>query len=70
MRPRATANKWGGRKFTLAECGGYVGPATTADLKMIPSTDDPQTDIHGKFVYADGVLKLLMSGGGFTISIR
>ena len=65
-----SAAKWDGRRFVIAECGGYVGPSTTAGLTFVPNSDDPKVDIRGKFIYEKGVLALQMSGGGFRILIR
>ena len=65
-----SAAKWAGRRFVIAECGGYVGPSTTAGLTFVPNSDDPKVDIRGKFIYEKGVLALQMSGGGFRILIR
>lgn len=70
VNPGVSAAKWAGRRFVIAECGGYVGPATTAGLTFVPNSDDPKADIRGKFIYEKGVLVLQMSGGGFTITIR
>lgn len=64
----ARASKWCGRLFTIAACAGYEGPATTAGWTFEPT--DATLDLHGRFIFKDGVLTLKMSGGGFRVTVR
>ena len=57
---------WQGVSFKLAECSGYVGPATTDGWTFDPA--GPQ--VKGKFVFVDGELRLNMSGRGIAVIVR
>lgn len=61
----ARVGNWFGSVFTVAACGGYEGPATTAGWTFEPA--DATLNHHGKFVFADGKLSLKMSGGVLLI---
>ena len=54
VTPGASAGKWCGCRFTIAECAGYDGPATTAGWTFEPT--DQALDLHGKFVFEGGKL--------------
>lgn len=64
----ATSGKWAGRVFTIATCGSYNGPATTEGWTFEPSREGDEPE--GRFIFADGVLRLRMKGGGTVFVVR
>ena len=65
----ASAKTWPGKRFLLAECGGYDGPADTTGWTFAPAPGGDDT-LQGKFVFSNGKLWLRMSGGGLSIIVR
>lgn len=65
----ASAKTWPGKRFLLAECGGYDGPADTTGWTFAPAPEGDDT-LQGKFVFSNGKLWLRMSGGGLSIIVR
>ena len=63
------SGNWMGKRFLLAECADYDGPADTTGWTFDPAATGG-LELLGEFRFSNGRLYLQMSGGGTTIIIR
>ena len=64
-----SAASWAGKRFLIAECASYKGPAETTDWTFEPAAAGNE-ELLGSFRFANGRLYLQMKGGGTMFLFR
>ena len=64
------AGAWPGKRFLIAECAAYKGPADTTGWAFEPAGDPGSGELRGEFKFASGRLYLQMKGGGTLLLFR
>ena len=64
------AGAWPGKRFLIAECAAYKGPADTTGWAFEPAGDPGSGELRGEFKFVSGRLYLQMKGGGTLMLFR